>query len=54
MKGPVAINTFGWERREVAILPEDKESGQGFPATKKPRLDQTQTLHDQSQIGTYM
>ena len=54
----MVVNTFGWERKEIVILPgneEETEAGEvgreAPPAIKKPRLDGTQTLQDQSQIG---
>lgn len=57
-EGLAVVNTFGWERKEVVILPENEEEaeteevgGEALPAIKKPRLDHTQTLHDRSQIG---
>ena len=39
----VAVNTFGWKRREIVIL------AQGCPPHAK--LNCIQTMHDQSQIG---
>ena len=53
----IAVNTFCWERKEVVRLPEEGENEQGSShdqGTKKPRLENVQTLHDGSQAGRYI
>ena len=44
----VAVNTFGWKRREiVSLLPQLAQE----PVAKRAKLDSTQTLQDHTQIG---
>ena len=50
-EGSVAVNTFGWKRREMVTLSQTAQDVP--PATKKHKSTLTQTLQDQSQIGLY-
>ena len=50
----IAVNTFCWERKAVVRLPVEGGDEQGSShdqGTKKPCLENVQTLHNGSQVG---
>ena len=45
----MAVNTFGWKRREIVVLPQDHKA-----TLTDTHFCSTQQLQDQSQIGMYL
>ena len=45
----MAVNTFGWKRREIVVLPQDHKA-----TLTDTHFCPTQQLQDQSQIGMYL